>query len=88
MWDPFGDAWRLQFEELKAYKQENGHCNVPRGKGKLGEWKLGRWVQIQRSLYNGTHGSLYNAGKLNKPRKLSKERIDALNEIGFVWNLR
>ena len=36
----------------------------------------------------GKLGELYNAGKLNKPCKLSKERIDALNEIGFVWNLR
>ena len=65
VWDAKEAAWRLQFEELKAYKQENGHCNVSEG-------KLGQWVQINRKFYN--------AGRL------SKERIDALTEIGFVWD--
>ena len=75
VWDPLEFAWRLRFEELKAYKQENGHCNVPqRSEGKLGKWvKLGMWVHNQRSLY--------------KADNLSKERIDALHEIGFVWEL-
>ena len=71
VWDPYGDAWRRWFKELEAYKQENGHCNVPRSKGKLGKWvKLGQWVETQR----------------NRPGKLSKEKIDALKEIGFVWD--
>ena len=69
-WDPYEAAWRLRFEELKAYKKENGHCNMPRSEGKLGLWM---WVKNQR------------ARKLSKKRKLSKERIDALNEIGFEW---
>ena len=64
--------WNSMLQKLKDYKQENGHCNVPRSKGKLGKWvKLGQWVENQRS----------RAGKL------SKERIDALNKIGFVWKL-
>ena len=67
MWDTHEAAWRLQFEELKAYKEKNGHCNVPRSEG-----KFGRWVMEQRGLY--------------KACKLSKERIDALKEIGFVWD--
>ena len=65
-WDAQEVAWRLQFEELKAYKQEHKHCNVPRSEG-----KLGMWVKNQRGLYN--------AGKL------SKKRIDALEEIRFEW---
>ena len=74
VWDAKEAAWRLRFEELKDYKQEHKHCNVPRSEGKLGKWvKLGMWVKNQRGLY--------------KAGKLSKERIDALTKIGFVWKL-
>ena len=38
--------WETRYKWLKAYKQRNGHCNVPRT-----DDKLGRWVQNQRSLY-------------------------------------
>ena len=66
-WDPNEAAWRLRFEELKAYKQKNGHCNLPQS-----EPELGKWVNKQRYAY--------------KAGNLSKERIDALNEINFVWD--
>ena len=58
------DAWNLRLEELKAYKEKNGHCNVHSREG-----ELGRWVHRQRQVHKG--------------HKLSKERIDALKEIGF-----
>ena len=67
VWDAREAAWRLRFEELKAYKQGNGHCNVPRREGKLGEW-----VVSQHKIYNKGN--------------LSKERIDVLVDIGFVWD--
>ena len=77
VWVPLEDAWRLRFEELEAYKKENGHCNVPqRSEGKLG--KLGEWVKTQRKAYNTQ----------NNRRNLSKEKIDALEDIGFKWKLR
>ena len=38
------------------------------------EGKLGQWVMDQRKFYN--------------KGKLSKERIDALGEVGFEWKLR
>ena len=68
-WDAHEAAWRLQFEELKRFQEENGHCNVPQSEG-----KLGMWVKDQCQAYN--------------KGKLSKERIDALEEIGFEWKLR
>ena len=64
--------WNSMLKKLKAYKEKNGHCNVPQSEGKLGKWKLGKWVVSQRRFY--------------KLHKLSNERIDALVDIGFVWD--
>lgn len=32
------NCWSTMFEELLAYKADNGHCNVPMRYGKLGSW--------------------------------------------------
>ena len=71
-WDARKATWRRRFEELKRFQEENGHCNVPqRHAGELRQ--LGIWVMTQRKVY--------------KAGKMSKERIDALEEIGIVWKL-
>ena len=57
--------WEERFEDLAAYKEENGDCNVSWSQG-----ALGRWVKEQRS-------SCSNA-----------TRVDKLNELGFVWDIR
>ena len=63
--------WEQKFQELKQYKKEHGHCNVPC------LWKgnpsLGSWVSHQRKLY--------------KKKKLMKETIQRFDEIGFRWSL-
>ena len=30
--------WVVKFEELKKYKEENGHCRVPQRYSSLGSW--------------------------------------------------
>ena len=37
VWKPFDDAWRTMFDELKEYKAQHGHCNVPQGLSGLGK---------------------------------------------------
>ena len=37
-------VWNQRYEELKIFKEEHGHCRVPR---KIP--KLGKWVDHQRS---------------------------------------
>ncbi|GFH61788.1 hypothetical protein CTEN210_18264 [Chaetoceros tenuissimus] len=61
--------WNEKFEQLKLYKSKHGDCNVP----KIYEenQSLGRWVHTQRQTY--------------KQLKLSEERINMLNDIGFTW---
>lgn len=76
-----GFQWRLRdsnnwddmVEKLKEYRDTagQGSCNVPQTSKKYP--KLGRWVQNQRADYR--------AGKL------SGERIQKLESVGFQWSL-
>lgn len=69
--NPRDFQWEEFFYQLVAYRKTYGHCNVPPG------WKVNRrlatWV-----------ASLKNAYKTGR-RRLSKDRISRLEEIGFEW---
>ena len=62
-------GWDERFEQLKGYKKDHGDCNVPR-KYKANP-QLASWVNTNRTKY--------------KNGKLSKERIESLQGIGFSW---
>lgn len=68
-WDPLDAGWGKMFAALVVYKLVHGNCNVP------AEWKenpeLGQWCYVQRRTY--------------RKGKLSAERIQRLEEIGFEW---
>ena len=64
--------WKTYFDELVAYKEHNGHCNVPQHDE--ANKSLGHWVQNQRTAF--------------KNGKLSKQCIQQLNNLGFVWEKR
>jgi hypothetical protein len=70
LWDILDAWWEEKFAELLAYKEINGHCNVPRHCKNQG---LGGWVTTQRTV--------------RKTGLLSEERIQRLNQIGFVWDI-
>jgi hypothetical protein len=68
-----GAAFLERLEELKRYMADNnGSCMVPRRLGSLGIWVNKIRAQYQKYL-KGEKTSLNSA------------RIDALNEVGFVW---
>jgi superfamily II DNA or RNA helicase/ferredoxin-thioredoxin reductase catalytic subunit len=69
-WNPLETDWNEMYQKLIEYKNIYGNCNVPARWSK--EPKLGRWVSGQR--------------KTRKIGKLSEERIEKLNKIGFIWN--
>jgi len=64
--------WSFMFEKLQAYKREHNTCNVP--KRYQSDPKLGHWVHYQRTMC--------------KADKLSQERKELLESIGFVWSER
>ena len=65
------DRWELRFRELKEFKEEHGHCDVPQ-KHPGG---LGIWANNQRR--GGKTGS----------QRCNAERSQKLEELGFQWGI-
>jgi Helicase associated domain len=71
----FNARWNVMFEQLKEYKKGHGHCEVPQRYECADGTKLGAWVSSQRSA--GTSDI-----------KTNSMRRQALDDIGFVWQVR
>ncbi|KAL7561752.1 hypothetical protein ACA910_013292 [Epithemia clementina (nom. ined.)] len=72
--------WKQMFEELKKYKMDFGHCDVP-AKSKFTDPKYARlacWVSTQR-----TQHKLLREGKWTT---LKPERVRQLQALGFKWH--
>jgi len=64
------DVWMKRYNEVKAFKEQHGHFIIPQLKGH--QFKvIYNWMNNQRTLY--------------AKGKLSQEKIDKLNDLGFVW---
>ena len=70
-------VWNTRLLELTEYEREFKHTNVPRCYTK--NKPLGLWVSTQRNEYKHIDDG--------KPSPLTKERIESLNKLGFVWRL-
>jgi len=73
--DPRHVPWEDRFNELLAFKEKYGHVQVPIGFED--NVKLANWVSTQRQ-----EAKLRRQGR---PSRLTQERIDMLDDIGFVW---
>ncbi|KAL9183736.1 hypothetical protein ACHAXT_004592 [Thalassiosira profunda] len=71
-------SWNDRFKELKQFRTENGHCNVPKVYGK--NPSLGYWVNEQRFQYRRL--------LKKKPSYMTREKVDKLNGLDFKWSLR
>ena len=78
VWDSHSAIWSERLQDLVDYKQVNGHCNVPSRYTE--NRQLAIWVKRQRRQYK-----FYCE---NKPSSMTEERIQRLNAIGFVWDLK
>lgn len=71
IWDMKFDAqWKNMFELAKKYFLEKGDLDIP-AKYKVGKAALGKWIYNQKISKNDG--------------KLSKERIELLEQIGMSW---
>jgi hypothetical protein len=68
-WDTRQVVWNERFEELKEFRQEHGHCNVPTVYPR--RVHLRSFVDTQRQRY--------------RQGVLSRERIAQLDSVGFNW---
>lgn len=67
--------WEDRLQTLADFKKGHGHCMVPQSHP-----RLGAWVKWQREKY-----ALYEAGKTSY---FTREKIERLNKLGFVWRVR
>ena len=64
--------WQAMFDTLVRFKQQYGHCNVPRDFRESPE--LFRWTERQRLV--------------REFGNLSQERQQRLEALGFKWSLQ
>jgi hypothetical protein len=74
IWSPktAPEFWEAQFDKLKTFQAQYGHCNVPRNH--FEDQSLAKWVVAQRSFYH--------------KNQLSEENVSKLESIGFIWRLQ
>ena len=79
--DKFEKEWMKKYGLAESYFNKNNNLEIPRSFKTLdgidyneNGYKLGVWISIQRQSY--------------KMGKLSKERIELLDKIGMVWEIR
>jgi Helicase associated domain len=77
VWDSHEVNWSEKFDALLAFKRAKGDCNVP---SNFEDKKLATWVKCQRRQYK-----LYCDKRASS---MTAERIDELNKIGFLWEIR
>jgi hypothetical protein len=72
------DVWKKQVQELVAYRDTNGHCQVPflYKPNKA----LGNWVNKVRTQYTWRGQG--------KKTALTDARVSELDGLGFVWKVR
>ncbi|KAL7426488.1 hypothetical protein ACHAXM_000474 [Skeletonema potamos] len=68
-------VWQKRLQQLKAYKEENGHVNLSKSDGDLGVWVDTQRTEMRFKI-DGHH------------THLTDERIDELERLGFVWSMR
>ena len=75
----FEERWQAQCGQLRAFKEEHGHCNVPLG------WAddpaLGKWVAKQRVAKKRLDRGEASA-------RITAERVAVLEGMGFEWSLQ
>ena len=77
---PDDEKWDINIARLTAFKQKNGHCDVPKRYPK--DPKLGRWVSALR--YNKKRDDRGEQSMVS----LTPDRIAQLNSMGFKWSAK
>ena len=69
-WRRHDVTWDKWIAKLVAFKEANGHCNVPQSYG-----DLGKWCGNVRAIKKGT-----------KRGSITPERVAQLDALGFLWD--
>jgi len=69
-WDVLEEKWSEGFNHLKEFKHKFGHLDFLQQYISDDGFKLGQWTGVQRTFIS----------------KMSKERKNILDSLGFIWN--
>jgi hypothetical protein len=75
-WSAQEAAWDRHMNDLKDFREHNGHCHVPLNHPEYA--KLGLWVKEQRRHYT--------LMKQGKQTHMTQERIEELDSLAFCWD--
>jgi hypothetical protein len=75
-------SWTIRLEEARLFLQEEGHCRIPHEY--LPNNALASWAKRQRFQYK----RFSNKDSSTRNSFLTLERIQMLDELGFVWDLQ
>merc|ERR1719464_1738791 len=78
VWDLHKSVWSRRLEELKDFRKEFGHCNVP--SRYRTNHPLAVWVKRQRRQWRYKKDS--------QPNCMTDEKEYQLDALGFVWDMR
>ena len=53
VWDVIAKKWDIGFKHLCDFVEEKGHCNVPKLHVASDGYRVGQWLQVQRSSWAG-----------------------------------
>ena len=70
-WDPADERWETALAQLRAFRDEHGHADVPARYLTPGGLQFGQWLSTSRRGYH--------AGTL------AASRIAALEQLGVIW---
>ena len=84
VWDVLGDQWERMFGLLAAFRDREGHANVPKRHVEDGE-RLGGWLGKHRTRYKAR--ALSEAERKGRKRSaLSDEEVQRLEALGVSWS--
>ena len=69
-WNPKEDHWNFMFQQLVKFKNKHGHCRAT--SSLVDDKKFLNWLIIQRTT--------------KRQGKISHDRLEKLDQIGFLWN--
>ncbi len=72
VWRPLDEAWQQAYQHACAYRERNGHLDVPTAHVTSDEFRLGTWIGNQRKAW--------------REERLSQDKIRALEDLGIVWD--
>ncbi|EJK47359.1 hypothetical protein THAOC_33924 [Thalassiosira oceanica] len=87
-WSP-RDTWDERLDELKKYKADRGHCDVPQSQGPLGEWVLTqRKARKKDELSDERIRKLDDVGFNWSPRDTSTRQLQCRRKKGQSRNVK